>query len=95
VEKRLSRIKKKDATRRKTTTTYKEGLKGLPAMLATNSINAHYLNLTKTEKLKRARDIVKIAIVYGIHDNCGEDEGKIRRRITLYLREGRIMHFVL
>ena len=51
--------------------------------------------LTKSEREQKAADIVKIAIVCSIYNSCGAKEDEINNIVTLYLRAGRIMRFLL
>ena len=96
VKKERSRDEKKKVDKRKRTATYKNGLSTyLPSIPITDSINASYNMLTKKEKANSAANMVKTAIVRGIHNSYGAKEDEIFKRMGEYLNEGQTMHLIL
>jgi hypothetical protein len=63
----------------------------------TDNIDRSYNILTNEEKKKRAPDMVKCEIARRVANQTtpGVDENRIRKDVTKYIKEGRVLHYLL
>ncbi|KAF2008346.1 hypothetical protein BU24DRAFT_469034 [Aaosphaeria arxii CBS 175.79] len=93
--KRLSRVEQHRVVKHKSTSTYRQGLSGLPLTPSTDAIDALYPTLSDAEKKRPAADMVKNAIISSIKQASGAADKRIEERITQYIRHGKLMHLLL
>tara|TARA_R110002003_G_scaffold572_4_gene20525 strand:+ start:1970 stop:2770 length:801 start_codon:yes stop_codon:yes gene_type:complete len=95
-EKDRSNREKRKISALKLTTSFKQGLLGdLPAMPHTDRIQQAYKDLSNEEKKKRAPDMVKDEITRKVASVHKDSEKRIRASINRYIREGKVLHYIL
>lgn len=98
----LSKIKRSSAREqhsvaaRRATASYKQGIYSeLPATPSTDRIDDTYHDLTEDEKKRRAPDMVKNEIAKKVAKAYNVETSQVKKGITRYIREGRVLHLVL